>query len=525
MNSRIPSLCLVLTSLCSAAVPVYRVGTAGGTHPNLQAAVDACPATGCRIELTDSVYAFTEPVSIRSKDRLSIVGARADGTPPRMTIAPSERVLAPIPSINGYDPTEVIPVLWTKASVPDTLVNPDGSITVRKFDFMYGPAGQAAKFQLHRGRDSIGNPDARRPAGWLLAPFPSMEPIAYSQDDLETGYFHAGLLMIETSRNILVEGLDFELDAPLDHVLKQVWEGHFSGISSLAAVNLFNSLNATIRRCHFSGWGIGIRGYDRNSGGIVTDLMGRRCDSRSEGALCAIKRPLSDPGKTGGHRIEDNIAHGNLTFIHWESAWDLASSIRYNRMWENGMERLVTDSGLRKSFDQEYRQRGGAIDLKDVIYPSFIVQGNTFQWNSFDLHGDGWLTSRNHLFIDNLSQRSLEYSYLELSGQLEKNRRNNWIVGRNPIAWNANIGVSTTDSTFPFCTAKGCDLLVPAWGSAIIDENVVGNGYFGDDLGAVWSSPRTPERIRIQDQTLALTTFSDSSWRIVLPLPVEAAAS
>ena len=67
-----PILVLVATVFGST-----QVGGGSGSASRLQAAIDACPTTGCEIELTDSVYRMENQVWIQDKEgvRLRSTGA------------------------------------------------------------------------------------------------------------------------------------------------------------------------------------------------------------------------------------------------------------------------------------------------------------------------------------------------------------------------------------------------------------------------------------------------------------------
>jgi hypothetical protein len=508
--------------ICSAA-PTFQVASQGGTHTNLQAAIDACPATGCRIELKDSLYTFTEPVAIRNKANLSIVGARANGVRPILTVAESAKELAEIPALGGNSPALVAPILWTKVPA-DTLKNPDGTTTLRSFNVAMGKAGYVAKFLLAAGRTASGVPDPMRPSGWMAAPFSAafLKDPSRSADE-KTGYLQAGLLQLDSCRYVRIEGISFQLDAPIEFGISVLWNQEYGQPGYLAAVSLHRSLAGIVRDCEFSGWSIGVRSVDDNDGGLGTDLMMRE-ELRYNPA--PAYHPLANPGVMGGHRIEGNLAHHNRIFVYLESAWDLSSSIRFNRAWDNGISRLVKNASVRNepSFLDDgcqFTQENGVVMLQDVVYASTIMQGNTFSYNMLDMGTMGWRASTVQLFLDNVTQRTRDdVDWRELSDILSVNSRSNW------FASNGWVGSSyPADTSIPFCTNSSCLPLTPAWGAKRIDEMLVGKGYFGEDLGSVWQTPRQEEMIRIQDQTLGNVTQTSTGWKVLLAVPVEASAT
>jgi len=524
MDTRKLVICLSLVAFATATVPVFRVAKSSSTHSNLQAAVDACPATGCRIELTDSVYTFTEPVSIRGKRDLQLVGIAIDGKRPVLRIDSSARECASIPSLGGYAPSRTYPFDWRKTT-PETWKNVDGSISTRSYSVALGTVGTAPKFLLHAGRTMDGAEDPMRQPGWLVAPYELGQALDTSRSvDERFGWQHPALLQIEDAQDVEVTGFEFDGGAPLEYIISQIWSNRYDQFSSVAAVGLIRSLRATVRNCDFHDWGGGIRIVDDNPGGAVTDLI--QADGRS---WPEIVSPLSNPGRSGAHRIEDNLAHGNHLFLDLEFAWDLASSIRYNRAWENGstwMVRTVDSSVLRKAEETWHVRRGGFAFFFDVVYPAVIFQGNTLVRNSLDLGMMNYRVSNAPIFVDGIVVRenspgSLGYNPFEFLGALDGNLRNTWIASTHFARPYYRMLDRVFDSIVPFCSLQECEPLTPAWGASSVDSMSLGKGYFGEDLGAVWTKPREPELIRLQDQSFAFTTRSAKGWKVVLPVLLE----
>lgn len=514
---RSPLFLLFAASLGIAAPSTYRVAAQGGTHSSLQAAIDACPSTGCRIELPDSLYEFSEPVSIRGKSSITIIGARSNGARPILAIAPNARKPATIPNLGAATPDKVVPILWEDASAPDTLRDTDGSLRIRRYTVKKGTAGSAPAFLLTQGRTPDGKPDASLPPGWLVSPYPKRIPLGEAITEVSgfpannMGTLHAGLFRIDSSRQIHVEHLEFAGGGPLEVMLTELWAGRYTQMSNLAAIALIKSFRSRIIDCEFHDWSVGVRTYDANPEGLASDLM-------SGGFNANDLLPLADPGKMGGHAIERNLAHDNRVFVELEASWDLASEIRFNRVWNNGRTRLIVKGETPPAIDQEW-QPGGFAQLKDAMYPTHVFQGNSMVGNTLNLGWIGWRASNAQLAIDNVivwQEKSIDWR--ELLPKLGGNQRSNWIAGRR---FSFELPPQSTDSFVPFCKTARCEPLTPVWGSPTIDAHLVGKGWFGDDLGAVWSTSHNPERIRIQDQTLGFVTRSPNGWTVLLPIPVE----
>lgn len=516
---RSPTILLVAASLAAAAPTTYVVSAQGGTHSSLQAAIDACPATGCRIMLSDSLYEFSEPVSIRGKANISIVGNRSNGARPILALSAKAHEFKAIPNMGDKTPDRIVPILWESAPTPDTLHDNDGTIRIRRYDVRKGDAGTAPAFLLAQGRTPDGRPDPSRPAGWLVSPYPEPAPYGKTYADVSgypadnLGNLYAGLFNIDSSRRIDVEHLEFAGGRPIEAILVKLWAGQYSQMSCLAAISLFKSFRSRIVDCEFHGWSVGVRTYDANPGGLASDFMSTGYTFSQRNLL-----PLADPGRMGGHAIEGNLAHDNRAFVELQASWDLASEIRFNRGWNNGVTRLIVKGDSIPQFDIEWH-RGGFVHLEDVMYPTNVIQGNTMINNSLDLGWYAWRTSNAQLAMDNIVVgQGLLVDWRELLTRLGDNERSNWFAGRI----HQGYPEFRTDTIVPFCKNPHCEPLTPLWGSPTIDARLIGKGWLGDDLGAVWSTPRVPEPIRIQDQTLGFVTRSSEGWTVVLPVLVEA---
>lgn len=521
MNNPIAPLLLAALATVAPGAEVFRVAATGGTHASLQAAIDACRAD-CRIEMTDSIYTFSEPVSIRGKSSIEIVGSRADGSRPVLRLDASARTLEAIPDLDGFRPVRTRGIAWGPTA-PDTVRDADGTFEVRDLAPVLATFGFAPRFLLAAGRSAEGAADPTRPRGWMTAPFSTPHAVARGSAGLEVvTHARAALLQVDSSRGIRVRGLDFDGQGPIELLIHKLWGPDlYSEVGGVAAISLHHSLRAEVSGCEFRGWQAGVRSVDNNRGGLVTDLMSNGDEALSSALNLA---PLSNPGAMGGHRIEGNLAHGNLVFVDLSNSWDLASTIRHNRVWSNGRSRVGTAAAWNTAYDTDaiwWGFFGGFVRLSDVLYSTPLLQGNTLVRNTLDVSHFGYRASAATLFLDNISvRRDQQRDWRELSNQGGVNVRNNWIAATRE----ATFAAIRPDSLVPFCDDPACEPFTPAWGAASVDRLVVGGGVFGDDLGAIPRTRRSHEAIDLQDQTLGFVVRAGNIWKVVLPVPVSAPA-
>lgn len=521
-------LVLATASLVPADPPVYRVSKDGGTHAVLQAAVDACPGSGCRIELPDSLYELSEPVSIRGKADVEILGARPDGSRPILRVASDARGEQPIPDLAGHSGANLRPVRYSKASRPDTLVDPDRTRTIRTLAVDTGDAGRVAGILLAQGRLPDGTLDPQRPRGWMLSPY----DLASTRDSnlperlRGSGHQFAALVLVDSSRRISVSGLEFSGEAPLEFVARAVWNGTEDARSGLAAIAIAGSLDGRVENCLFHGWSVAVRLHEANRGGLVTDILARRAGVTG----AASYAPLSAAGTTGGHAIEGNLAHGNHYAMTVSSSMDLGTAIRFNRLWENGLTRMLAGARLAFQSGPNAWLGGGAVWFDGETCVPHVVQGNTLVRNTAGLFWKGSPSQTAH-FLDNVEvRRDAWNSWIESAEAIGWDTTNplmrtNWFASTAASRYDNTLWRRAVDSVVPFSPATRSEPFTPAWGSPAIDACLIGKGWFGDDLGAVWRETRPPEAIVLHDQGLAHVQRIAKGWNVVLALPLEMSRS
>ena len=519
LSTRVVLSLLTAASLGQAFQTTYKVATEGGTHATLQMAVDACPAfSGCRIELADSVYLFSKPVTIRGKSNISIVGARPNGIRPILRIDSAALVEEAIPNIGSHAGSQVTPLHYREAATPDTLVDLDGIVTIRTLELVAGAPGKLPAFLLAAGIRTNASLDPSRPRGWMASPYDQAFSADASLDArlVRWGYVHSALLLVDSSRHVSVSGLEFDGGVPVEFTSPYVWGGRTDLFGGIAAIVLSHSLDGQVTGCVFHGWSAALRTLDDNPGGVVSDLLVGKPGFSSRNLS-----PLSNPGTMGGHRFEDNAAYDNHNVVHFLSSMDLASNIRFNRAWENGLSRMLVAQGRTAAPSATWSSfRGGFLYTQNESFVPHIVQGNTLVRNSSDLiWGD--MCSYGIQFFDNVAVRRDTAYWNSYLTSANNNLRSNWFADVDRV----HGTFSSADSIVPFCDNDRCEPLTPGWGTLEIDMNLVGRGRFGDDLGALWHSPRKAEPIRVQDQTLGFASRDDSGWNVVLPVPLEATAS
>ena len=67
-------ICQLLLMLSALSGATSQIAGGAGATARLQAAIDACPAEGCVLELPDPVYPLSNRLWIEGKDNLKIVG-------------------------------------------------------------------------------------------------------------------------------------------------------------------------------------------------------------------------------------------------------------------------------------------------------------------------------------------------------------------------------------------------------------------------------------------------------------------
>ncbi|MEK7394778.1 MAG: hypothetical protein AAB214_19645 [Fibrobacterota bacterium] len=338
-----PILVLVATVFGSA-----QVDGGSGSAARLQAAIDACPASGCEIELTDSVYRMENQVWIQDKEGVRL---RSTGTVP------------------------------AKLRWEDSLLVPDTS-------------GTAALFRL-RPLPGAGRPAL--PSGWLRWPsaykggegtiVDSTNPWASS------GHQHNGMILVKNSRGVRLEGLVLDGIRPAIFANKAVWSQMYDLVHGSVGVGIIQSRGVEIVRGELRGFWAAIYMNDRNLS----------CASWSAGAKA---KPWTECGTMGNHLVEGSRIHHNKFGIYSEAAWDLGSVFRDNLAWSNGdlpATETVTSRSAAASSDN-LDNAGGFLHVKDVVFPAHVATRNTIA-DTGSSRPYGWAYYRaaaNALWSDNL---------------------------------------------------------------------------------------------------------------------------
>jgi len=378
------SIAFVLCLAPLHALPTFTVGS-GGTHASLQGAVDACPSEGCVIQLLDAEYAVPREVWIGGKKHLSIEPSpalKAAGTRPHLLAASPER-------------------LFTDAG---TAANPS---------------------------------DPLRPAGWKRWPvsYTSGEGGALNTTNpySTTGFQYNGLLVIDSSSDIRIEGLHIDGGSPRYFLNKGVWSGKYEVVFGNVGVNLHHSRNVVVRDCRLSNFFAGLYLNSSNKGGATATL------GTSEQA--STTSPAS--GAMGAHVVERNIFHDNWWAAYDESEWDLGSIFRFNRSIANYN---VRHEELRDSTTYEGQSMfGGFLYMKDVPRAIHRIHNNTI-WKSPLVVGHGYFkVGVQHLFYNNIVG-----GFDQLPGTLRSAVANGPQLLSRCGYWNSNdvIGLGASDTNY-----------------------------------------------------------------------------
>jgi hypothetical protein len=194
-----------------------------------------------------------------------------------------------------------------------------------------------------------------------------------------------GALRIIRAQGVTIDGIKVDGGGAAPFGTDGVWgTTMFHGN---AAVAIVVAGGAVIRNCDLTNAYYGIAIKDRNTGGVFGNPNPADND---------LTVPLSGFGKTGNHLIEYNKIHDHMTGIFAESAWDLATTVRYNLIYNN-IHKASLLTGIPGSIIAE----GGAILFRDVLLTPFAIYNNTFFNNTRNLMG-GWKAGVSHLVFNNI---------------------------------------------------------------------------------------------------------------------------
>lgn len=321
----------------------FAVG-AGGTHSQIQAAVNACPTAGCVINLTDTVYFLNREVWIEGKNNLAIQAA------PNLQLA-------------GIKPRIAFP-------------NPTAN---------FNAAGTGA------------NPtDPTRPAGWKKWPNTCATAPGGSKNTTNeystSGFQNNGMIVVHKSTNVRIEGVKLDGISPQYFVNKGIWDCKWDVLFGNVGFNLFQSKNVVLRNNEMRGFFSAVYMQNRNVGGAfaapnpddldVSDIV-----------------PYSAFGRVGDHLIEKNYIHNNWWGFYNEMEWDIGSTIRYNLLDSNFNTRY---SASNDSTSEANNMAGGFMYMKDVMIVPHKIYNNTMNGGVIVLGHGGFKAGIQHYFYNNL---------------------------------------------------------------------------------------------------------------------------
>lgn len=334
----------LLTSLSAPtlAADVFTVG-AGGTHPSLQSAINACPADGCTIQLLDSLYQLPREVWIENKRNLAIersAALRQAGIRPRL-----------------------VGNAITQFQVAGTAANPT---------------------------------DPLRPAGWKRWPVHCKDSVGGSLDAKNpystNGFQYNGLLVVVASQDIRLEGIALDGQNPAVFTNKGIWNCMYDVLFGNVGINLFHSARVVVRDTEIRNFFTGFYIQNRNPGGAVAS------PNPNDLADQAVE-PYSRYGAMGDHLIERNEIHHNWWAVYDEMEWDLGSTFRFNRIASNFNPFLGSDPSESSEMGN---MAGGFLYVKDVSQAIHRIHNNTI-WGSPVVIGHGYFKAGiQHLFYNNL---------------------------------------------------------------------------------------------------------------------------
>jgi len=322
---------------------------AGQAYTSIQNAVNACPAAGCKIVLTDSLYNISREVWIEEKNNLSI--------------QPSPQMVA----------LKIRPRL--------TYVNIASE---------FNAAGTAA------------NPaDPLRPAGWKKWPVKgSSQRGAGAAGDTgasanpysTSGFQNNGYVVVYKSTNILIEGIHIDGKKPTTFVNNGIWDDKWDVFFGNVGINLFQSKKVVVRNTEIRNCFAAMYIQNRNVGGAFAAPNPNDLDVKTI-------VPYSRFGKMGDHLIERNYVHNNWFVIYNEMEWDIGSTIRYNLMDQNYNTQFAqnTDSSAESN-----NMTGGFMYLKDVRIVPHKIYNNTINGSVMVFANSYFKPGVQHYFYNNL---------------------------------------------------------------------------------------------------------------------------
>jgi hypothetical protein len=361
----------LLTSLAPASGPTIHVPAGSDAASALQHAIDACPKTGCRIELPDSQYVLRNQIWIQSKDSIELVGTFPGG----------RTVLSWLPS------------LLTQVANPVT-----------------GQAATVAALFTLRPPTGNGRPDTL-PAGWLMWPriagkssLPTNGPAGSATDTSNPfsscGFQHNGMFLVKNSAFTSFRHLTLDGIRPAIFINTGIWSGLYSVLGGNVGVSFFQSLHGSILDCELKNFWSAMYLNDRN---YACFALANASDTK-----VVPTQTLQGCGSVGGHLVEGNLIHGNWWGAYSESAWDLGSTFRSNQVWDCRNQQTAHAGDPSYKFttltsDGELANNiGGFLFEKDVVFAAHTVAHNTFRGVLAPYAWGGYRAAGHALWSDNI---------------------------------------------------------------------------------------------------------------------------
>jgi hypothetical protein len=419
--------------LLPGARPSVQVASGIDAAAAIQAAVDACPASGCRIELPDSIYVLKSQVWVRGKDGVEVAGTFARG---RTTL------------------------IWDSSLVrkmANPLTGTNLSLTVAAVFALPPPAGG--------GRDVL-------PAGWLMWPFIGVSdasgatagPLGSAKDTSSpwstSGYQRNGMFLVENSSDASFEHLILDGIRPAYFVNQTIWNKMYDILFGTVGVNFFHSLRGTVSDCEVRNFWSAFYLNDRNL--ACLSVVG------SSDAIVDSSGKMTACGTMGSHLVERSEIHGNWWVAYSENAGDLGSIFRANLAWNDRNQKDAHPGDASYDFGTSIsavsgETGGGFLFEKDVVYPAHVMDHNTVRGVNYPSAWSGYRAAGHAVWADNLLD-TVPYAYSAdswqqflrtTSGKLGHLRRNTFLQSRFDSS-----SVSSTDildSLFPYRMKRDSD--------------------------------------------------------------------
>jgi hypothetical protein len=207
-----------------------------------------------------------------------------------------------------------------------------------------------------------------------------------------SGFQHNGMIFVQGSRDVTLEHLEMDGVKAAYFVSKGIWSGVYDVLFGSVGVNLFQTLRTRVVGCDLHNFWSAFYLNDRNLA-CHTKINANDLD----GAKFA---PYTDCGEMGAHVIEQCRIHGNWWAAYSESEWDMGSVFHDNLAWNNRQDTTYPYGG--KNSSEMNNQTGGFLYLKDVLYPSHVLSGNTLVNTPYPIGWGGYRGSISSVLSDNL---------------------------------------------------------------------------------------------------------------------------